>query len=295
MQAPVARVQHAPVEVRIIEDEGDVRNAACAFFNDGESHVRYALAKDGKIWVLGIYSDGDISGRSMVTWLARAYGRVVQVAEVASSATGFWDKMLAEGLIEDWVFDRFRGRAVPMPPLESLSPISVFPPILGYHATTAAEDFDRFEYTEDVGYHFGSIETANNRLEQIADSEDEDAFKNARVIPCWLHISRPLRLHDCFTWESRDTMLALQKAGVLTGSQFDELWDDGFLDQEMFREIVERAGYDSIVYANQTEGGGDSYIVLDPDRIHFALARQPAAPAPSRDAQHGAQFQWCPT
>jgi hypothetical protein len=288
-RAKLMRSQATPCgaqsDVRVVGDEGDVRNAVCAMFGEGDSHVRYALGKDDKIWLLGIYSDGEVSGRAMVAWLKASYGRVVRVAEVAMSAVGFWEKMLSEGLIEDWSPELFAGRAVPMIEPVQQTASAGSSPLLAYHATTAPEDFNRFEFTEDVGFHFGSIEAAHNRLEQITDPDDEESIEHARLIPCLLHISKSLRLDDCFTWEPGDTMLALQKAGVLVGDEFDRLFDGGFLDHEMFREIVEAAGYDSIVYSNLTERGGDSYIVLDPARVEFAIARQPAAPC--RRAEFG--------
>ena len=34
-------------------------------------------------------------------------------------------------------------------------------------------------------------------------------------------------------------------------------------------------GYDAVIYRNETEGGGDSYLMLDADRIEFALTKAP--------------------
>lgn len=153
-------------------------------------------------------------------------------------------------------------------------------PILAFHGTNA-DDFELFEYTEDVGFHFGSIEAANKRIEQMLQHADEDCVEGARVLPCLLHIQRPLRLPDCHTWSTQNVLGELWRAGLLSDKQHDELAGDGYLDAEMFREIVENAGYDSVVYANETEGGGDSYIILRAEHVRFALS-QPPAPAPAR-------------
>lgn len=150
-------------------------------------------------------------------------------------------------------------------------------PILAFHGTNA-EDFERFEFTEDVGFHFGGIETANRRLQQMLADCDEDGVEGARVLPCLLLIERPLRLPDCHTWSTQNVLGALWRAGLLTDRERDQLATDGYLDAEMFREIVENAGYDSVVYANETEGGGDSYIVLRAEHVRYALSELPAKP-----------------
>lgn len=92
------------------------------------------------------------------------------------------------------------------------------------------------------------------------------------MLICQLHIRNPLRLNDCHTWSTGNLITELHHRGVIDDAQHDELMDGGYLDREMFRDIIEASGYDSVVYANETEGGGDSYIVLRPEHIRFALA-----------------------
>lgn len=157
-------------------------------------------------------------------------------------------------------------------------------PILAYHATYA-EDFERFDFDfcEDIGFHFGSRETANTRVHHLL--EEGDVFvEGTRILVCHLDIAKPLRLPDCHTWGGHNVMIALRDAGVLSGEQLDRLWDDGYFGPDEFRDTLEAAGYDSAVYANITEGGGDSYIVIRPEHIRFALADglMPAAAPPRR-------------
>ena len=159
-------------------------------------------------------------------------------------------------------------------------------PILAYHGTVA-DDFERFEFTDDIGFQFGSRECAGKRLEQILFGCDEDVLEGARILICHLHVQRTLRLPDCRTWSTQNVLLALHTAGVLSDARYDELSADGCLDQEQFRDIVEAAGFGCVVYANETEGGGDSYIVLRPENITFALSahKVQAGPAPRRRAR----------
>ncbi|MFK4705665.1 hypothetical protein ABIC83_002504 [Roseateles asaccharophilus] len=148
------------------------------------------------------------------------------------------------------------------------------PSFIAYHATTAPTDFAKFEYTDDIGFHFGSIATANRRLEQILDAGDPDDLNGARVLVCRLRLAKPLRLPDCHTWTPNNVTRALHRAGVIDDQRRDDMLAEGYLDQEVFRAVVEAAGYDSVVYANETEGGGDSYIALRPEQIDFAIAKQ---------------------
>jgi hypothetical protein len=150
--------------------------------------------------------------------------------------------------------------------------------IIAYHATNSPEDFDRFEFSEDFGFHFGTTETANNRAAQIIDPENLDSMEFLRVIPCVLQVNNPLRLPDGLTWGVQDTLSALHGAGLLDDASYDELSSGGYLDQEMFREIVESGGYDCVVYDNRTEGGGESYMILNSDAIGFLLGSDMDAP-----------------
>ncbi|KWT95537.1 MULTISPECIES: hypothetical protein [unclassified Variovorax] len=146
---------------------------------------------------------------------------------------------------------------------------------LAYHATVAREDFLRFELSDDVGYHFGSKDTANRRLEHLLQGGDEDDVEGARILPCLLTMQNPLRMPDCHTWTLNNLIPALRDAGVISAEQSDALWDEGYLDQAGFQALLEGAGYDAVIYRNETEGGGDSYLMLDADRIEFALTKAP--------------------
>lgn len=137
-------------------------------------------------------------------------------------------------------------------------------PKMMYHGTDAEEDFTRFEFTEDVGFHFGPPETANARLAQI------EASDHARIIPVYLSIKNPLRLPDLMTWGPGDVILALGDAGVLSKRRTRELLDEGYFDEVDFRRVLESKEYDGVVYRNSTEGGGDSYIALRAEQIRFA-------------------------
>jgi hypothetical protein len=136
-------------------------------------------------------------------------------------------------------------------------------PITVYHGTNIP--FDRFEYTEDIGFHFGTLETARTRLDQIGwdGIVDDDRL----IMSVNLLMKNPLRLPDLLTWKPSAVLNALRDAGVITQEVADEF--DGEVDIDFVREALDAAGYDGIVYQNATEGGGDSYIALDADRVRL--------------------------
>lgn len=166
-------------------------------------------------------------------------------------------------------------------PLERAAPVA----ILAYHGTDA--EFEEFGYTLDIGYHFGPIETAERRLLMVGDGEWPEG---ANVRPVLLDIRRPLRLPDLHDWNPRAVANALVDAGVVDP---DEAEATDIIDQEAVAAWLERAGYDGIVYANQTELGGESWIALYPQQIRpwwqGSMARQgktpgaTPAPLPSLD------------
>ncbi len=150
--------------------------------------------------------------------------------------------------------------------------------ILAYHGTDAFVDFERFEFSSDVGFHFGTIETANTRLAQtvMAEDLDERALDECgpRVIPVVIEAVRIERVADCHTWLNGEARSQLLAAGVLTQAQFDEFEEAGWSPgPEELAPLAEAQGIHALVYENQTEGGGDSYIVFNPARVHFALQR----------------------
>ena len=85
-----------------------------------------------------------------------------------------------------------------------------------------------------------------------------------------------MRLPDLHTWGPDDVLDALVQAGVVDSETAQSV---GTVDRETVRDLLAAKGYDSIVYPNATEGGGDSWIVFDPDRIRPAYLGKTAAAA----------------
>lgn len=136
--------------------------------------------------------------------------------------------------------------------------------VKAFHGTDA--DFDQFDQTNDIGFHFGSAEIADGRLRQMGDEEGEYP-EGSNIKPVVLDIKNPLRLPDLHTWDPDEVARALADQGIITPEEAEvEL-----VDQDQVQAWLAAKGYDAIVYANETEGTGDSYIVFDPALIRSAF------------------------
>lgn len=151
----------------------------------------------------------------------------------------------------------------PVAPIAAVRPAGDQAPIL-YHGTDV--DFDSFERSEDIGFHFGSKETAQKRIES---GEMDDG----RVVAATVNVRNPLRLRDLHTWSPKNVLSALVDAGIITDEQADEI---DLVDRETIAPLLEAKGYDGIVYENETEGGGDSVIALRPEQVAI-VGREPYA------------------
>ena len=186
-------------------------------------------------------------------------------------------------------------------------------PKVVYHGTDAPEDFNTFEHTEDIGFHFGSAAVANARAAASGPVVEETARNggplehqaNRRVIPVYLSIKNPLRLPDMGTWEANDVLDALEEEGILPIPTPEEAHpgfgynDDVLVDREFVAKALAKHGYDGIVYLNRGEGVGnvdvsdiplelgaddafkkrvtsaeDSYIAFHPEQIKSATGNR---------------------
>jgi hypothetical protein len=178
-------------------------------------------------------------------------------------------------------------------------------PRVVYHGTTKDFDvpktsFKREEYAK-FGFHVGTEEAANTRLVQTEGLEAQ----GANIMPIYVRAENPLRLDEnrLGRWGIDDIMSAvMEKAerGEIDGvspdaiedffnDRFDieaevgieenlaepRVWqDDGMWmpgeRSSYLKAFLQQLGYDSIVYNNEFEGGGDSYILLDPAQIKSA-------------------------
>jgi hypothetical protein len=165
-------------------------------------------------------------------------------------------------------------------------------PLVVYHSTF--NDFNVFEKTSDIGFHFGSSAIANNRLEETSKGRGRGAERQsgANIISAYLSIQNPmqlardpgfwdadkvlnlvadadpsLRLEPLYALEERQVDLARDEAQAIqtkTGKklpsrEWDEIltkYNKPLFDQ--LRSVLEGAGYDGMTYINGYEGEGQS-------------------------------------
>lgn len=121
-------------------------------------------------------------------------------------------------------------------------------PLVVYHGTQC--DFTFFDRTEDIGFHFGTAETANQRLRHLRRGYSPRAEGDC-ILPVFLRIENPLRLRDLFTWEPDDVANKLADQGIITP---EEAKRTQIVDRRQVCDWLAAKGYDGIVYQNMGEG-----------------------------------------
>jgi len=145
-------------------------------------------------------------------------------------------------------------------------------PLVVYHGTD--KEFDTFLVSRDLGFHFGT--------------EAQAKTKGSKVIAAWLSIQNPLRLSEDITQRGdkvplsraaeiltmeagldaqtvdRLQVLAAQHQRVLESAESQEQIDQATSNfWTTAKEALEEIGYDGVVYPNQVEGEGESWIAFD--------------------------------
>lgn len=141
-------------------------------------------------------------------------------------------------------------------------------PKLVYHGTTA-KTFDVFD-TSAEGAHFGTSEQAASVI-----ARNQGRGGRPKIIPAYLSIQNPLRLPDLGVWDSFNNIHRhLSVSRHITGAQADAVWEAWQQSDDAGWQALKNAlldnGYDGIVYANELEGSGDSYVVFTSAQIKHA-------------------------
>lgn len=129
----------------------------------------------------------------------------------------------------------------------------------GYHSSPYS--FGKFD-TRKEGAHFGTHEQASNL--------NKPGKKAPKAYE--LNIQNPLRMPDIGGWNHFSNLHAnLHRMDIITDQEASEAWeawnqsdDAGW---EALKQILLKKGYDGIVYENEQEGEGDSYIAFWANQI----------------------------
>lgn len=145
-----------------------------------------------------------------------------------------------------------------------------------YHGTI--DDFEAFDPQKSeakFGVHVGTSRAAGDRARAKGEMEagrrnnwqkggNADPLTNQQVIPIVAKFKKPLRLPDLGAWTPSSVANAIAKQyGIRPASN----------RPADVMNAIRKAGYDSIVYKNVSEGrGSDSYIIFDPAEIRSVNA-----------------------
>lgn len=140
--------------------------------------------------------------------------------------------------------------------------------IRGYHGTPGG--FGELDPNKSgLGTHFGTERAAQERREKHQTGGADWEIRSFD-----LDVQNPLRMKDIWIWDDAERVRdQLYFRGVLLLRDVAAI-EAGQPAWEVLRAAIERAGYDCIVYRNETEGGGDdSYIVWRSEKIRRVGAR----------------------
>ncbi len=135
------------------------------------------------------------------------------------------------------------------------------------------------EFTEfgegDIGFHFGSENQATNR----AINTGHDPETDGRYVRVYLNIKHPAIItSDQYGWGASQTAFQAWRSGYITQAEYDNIFrlsqqygiNYDSAASKAFRELLESKGYDGMIYRNDFEADGDSYIAFHPEQIIWA-------------------------
>ena len=115
--------------------------------------------------------------------------------------------------------------------------------------------FDMPGAGKELGAHFGTR---------------EQALALGVPFAFYLQVENPLRLPDLGTWDYQSVMREARKHGVaISEREYDEVFNARD-SNDALRALLLAKGYDGVVYKNEAEGEGDSWIAFRPEQIKSA-------------------------
>lgn len=139
-------------------------------------------------------------------------------------------------------------------------------PIAVYHSTPNM-DFTEFA-VGDIGFYFGNENQAENRLKEKGTK--------GRFIKSYLNIKNPIEFkYDLPDWNVSAVAIHLWNDGIISFDEYLQVHKLYLEDKDNYnsksstelRKILAEKDYDGIVYENEIEGEGKSYIAFYPEQV----------------------------
>lgn len=133
-----------------------------------------------------------------------------------------------------------------------------------------------------LGIHFGDKDAANTITKEYRESFGTEYKQASNVHEVYLDVKNPLRMEDRGIWRPSFVVEALEKEALSPqqqsilrqwlneNPQAKELYSN--VPDRKVRALLDKLGYDGVIYKNAHEGTGESVIVLDPKRIQSAIS-----------------------
>jgi len=148
-----------------------------------------------------------------------------------------------------------------------------------YHGSRSATLFDSFDPARsDLGVHLGSLDQALYRIVMKGDPQPID---HGSIFPLWFKVSNLLRLKDTGSFHSDAIADQLARKKIIPKALAKEIiaagkhdWRSRKIYDPIVRDAIIKAGYDGVVYRNETEGAGDSWIAFHPQQLKSAISNR---------------------
>ena len=137
-----------------------------------------------------------------------------------------------------------------------------------YHATD--NNFDVFSMG-DFAYHVGDVSQAID-------------LQKKYIKEVYINLTNPVFIeYDAGAWCGNDIARALEEQGIISDNEYKSLSElDGFYDNDSnsaansaIKELLKNRGYDGIVYRNDYETKGLSFMLFDSSQIKYTSNRFP--------------------
>lgn len=143
-------------------------------------------------------------------------------------------------------------------------------PRVVYHGTAAR--FSAFDpHASAVGCHFSCSPRVGSSFTRRTDYR---VYPGGHVLPVYLRIVHPLRVKDLGQWRPHELIDECHLRGGLRLGHARALHrsvEAGRYTDLALHAALAQAGHDGIVYDNECEGGGDSWIVFRPEQVKSAI------------------------